>query len=83
MAGGLAFRWSLRKRNDNLPVPLCPKRKVCGRCRSFGNGRSLSGRCEIVMLSDFMLLLILIELPFIDNCSNREVYVHFLLNLKI
>ena len=24
MAGCLAFRWSLRKRNDNLPVPLCP-----------------------------------------------------------
>ena len=24
MAGGLAFRWSLRRRNDNLPVPLCP-----------------------------------------------------------
>lgn len=46
-----------------------------------GKGRSLSGRCEIVMLSDFMLLFILIELPFIDNCSNREVYVHFLLNL--
>ena len=24
MAGCLAFRWSLRRRNDNLPVPLCP-----------------------------------------------------------
>ena len=23
-AGCLAFRWSLRRRNDNLPVPLCP-----------------------------------------------------------
>ena len=20
----MAFRWSLRRRNDNLPVPLCP-----------------------------------------------------------
>ncbi|MED9900160.1 MAG: hypothetical protein UFM30_05090 [Bacteroidales bacterium] len=27
MAGGLAFRWSLRRRNDNLPVPLCPSGK--------------------------------------------------------
>ena len=24
MAGCLAFRCSLRRRNDNLPVPLCP-----------------------------------------------------------
>ncbi len=24
MAGCLAFRWSLRRRNDNLRVPLCP-----------------------------------------------------------
>ena len=23
MAGCLAFRWSLRRRNDNLPVPIC------------------------------------------------------------
>ena len=27
MAGCLAFRWSLRRRNDNLPVPLCPEGK--------------------------------------------------------
>ena len=26
-AGGLAFRWSLRRRHDNLPVPLCPLEK--------------------------------------------------------
>ena len=24
IVGCLAFRWSLRRRNDNLPVPLCP-----------------------------------------------------------
>ena len=37
MAGCLAFRWSLRRRNDNLPVPLCPYRKVCGQWRSGWN----------------------------------------------
>ena len=29
---------------QHLLIPLCPKRKVCGRCRSFGNGHYLSGR---------------------------------------
>ena len=31
MAGCLAFRWSLRRRNDNLPVPLCPLGQVVQR----------------------------------------------------
>ncbi|MGM9749169.1 MAG: hypothetical protein ACI3ZN_10230, partial [Candidatus Cryptobacteroides sp.] len=28
----------------HLLIPLCPNRKVCGQCRSFGNGHCLSGR---------------------------------------
>ena len=29
---------------QHLLIPLCPKRKVCGQCRFFGNGHCLSGR---------------------------------------
>ena len=35
-----------------LPIPLCPKRKVCGQCRSVGNGHSLSGRFTCALDKD-------------------------------
>ena len=42
---------------QHLLIPLCPNRKVCGHCRSFGNGRSLSGRLSNCASSCGLLLL--------------------------